>query len=259
MNNGLHWAKLTLELDHWQDAGRCASFWLRDDDACQPTTALDRLLQQLRSHDAPCLLAVIPMRAGEDLASMLEKEPLVRVAMHGAWHTNHAPVPRKSEETPIERGIGAILADLSAARTRLTQQFGATSGDWYVPPWNRISKQVAARLGELGFSAISTFAQDTAGAGAGLAQLNTHVDLMDWRGGRIGRHPEAVADDTVIQLIRARQNGWTPVGILAHHLVHDAVAWSVLDALLSVISRHPAAEWCNPDDLLAGNPRSDAT
>jgi hypothetical protein len=250
MHASTHWPMLVSELDHWHDAGRRARFWLRDDDAHEPTPALDELLQRLRSHCAPCLLAVIPMHAGEPLAARLRDEPLVRIAMHGAWHTNHAPQGRKSEETPVERGIEPILAELATARTRLITHFGKMAGDWYVPPWNRIDKAVAARLPDIGFSVISTFSDDLFQIDPALAQVNTHVDLMDWKGGRIGRTDATVAMDIAAQLSRARERGWSPVGILTHHLVHDATAWSVMDMILDVVSRHPAAAWTAPDDLL---------
>jgi hypothetical protein len=249
MHEGYHWPLLAEELDCWHDAGRMARFWLRDDDAQAPTAALDELLLRLRSHAAPCLIAVIPMCAGEHLAVRLQDEPLVRIAMHGAWHANHAPAGRKSAETPVERGIGPILAELDAARTRLITHFGVEAGEYYVPPWNRIDREVAARLPDLGFSAISTFADDLFHLGPALAQVNTHVDLMDWKGGRVGRASSAIALDITAQLARARRLGWSPVGVLAHHLVHDATAWSVFDMVLDFVSHHPAAAWTSPDEL----------
>jgi hypothetical protein len=250
VNHAFHWSALKNELDLWQDAGRKARFWLRDDDACEPTTALDALVFRLKSHDAPCLLAVIPMRAGEELASMFQNEPLIRIAMHGVWHNNHAPKGRKSEETPVERGLDTIMTELSAARARHVRHFGEAAGDWYVPPWNRIGNQVAAELSKLGFSVLSTFAHNSLEVGNSLRQLNTDVDLIDWKGGRIGRPSWSVESDIVAHLARSRQKAWGPVGILTHHLVHDDQAWSVMDELFETVSRHPAAVWSNPDSLL---------
>jgi peptidoglycan/xylan/chitin deacetylase (PgdA/CDA1 family) len=240
------------ELDRWQDAGQRARFWLRDDDAQEPTPALDALLTRMRSHATPCLLAVIPMRSDAALANRLQKDPLIRVAMHGAWHANHAPAGQKSAETSAERTMPVILAELAAAREHLTAHFGAIAGDWYVPPWNRIDKSVAERLPDIGFQAISTFADNLFHLGPALRQVNTHVDLMDWKGGCIGRPAEAVAADLAARLAKARQQDWAAVGVLAHHLVHDQQAWAVLDGVLDTVSRHPAARWMAPDDLLAG-------
>jgi hypothetical protein len=240
---------LIEELDRWRAAGRIARVWLRDDDACQPGPSLDALLERLRRHQAPCLLAVIPMKTDRALADRLAGETMIRVAVHGAWHVNHAPEGRKSEETPLERGIETILSELGAARERLSRLFGEAAGRWYVPPWNRIGAEVAARLPELGFRILSTFAGTLPDLGAAPAQVNTHVDLMDWKGGQVGRPATAVAATLASELALARLDGWRPVGVLTHHLVHDAQAWSTLDAILRTVSDHPAAQWTAPDDL----------
>ncbi|TIT57545.1 MAG: polysaccharide deacetylase, partial [Mesorhizobium sp.] len=54
------WQPLVEELARWQRAGRKAEFWLRDDDAVDPTPALDRLLDLTRQFAVPVTLAVIP-------------------------------------------------------------------------------------------------------------------------------------------------------------------------------------------------------
>ena len=58
------WAAFRAELDHWQEAGRNASFWWRDDDAETPSPALDQLLALRASRGLPLALAVIPAGAG---------------------------------------------------------------------------------------------------------------------------------------------------------------------------------------------------
>jgi hypothetical protein len=242
---------LSAELDRWGAAGRTARLWLRDDDAVRPTPALEALIDRVRAHDAPCLVAVIPALASTALAGRLSQEPLLRVAMHGIVHANHAPEGRKTEETPAELGPARIRDGLAAARARLTAMFGPCAGDWYVPPWNRIGCEAAALLPSLGFRSLSAYGPTPLALSTALRQLNTHVDLMDWRGGRIGRPTEAVAADLAAALALARADGWRPVGVLAHHLVHDAAAWRTLDALLDAVSRHPAAEWRDAEALVA--------
>ena len=39
------WPDLAVELDRWEEAGRIARLWWRDDDAVASTPRLDRLLQ----------------------------------------------------------------------------------------------------------------------------------------------------------------------------------------------------------------------
>ena len=64
---------LMRELDGWQAAGGIARFWLRDDDAVEPTAALDRLLGAMNG--MPLTLAVIPAFSGAALAARLAVRP----------------------------------------------------------------------------------------------------------------------------------------------------------------------------------------
>jgi hypothetical protein len=236
------------ELDRWRAAGRMARLWLRDDDAVRPTAELDALVGRLRAHGAGCLLAVIPMLAEHALAERLLAEPLVLPAMHGAFHASHALPGRKSEETPEERNTADSLAALREARKRFAAMFGEGAARWYVPPWNRIPGGLAARLPELGFRAVSSYRTNLPGPVGGLALHPAHVDIMDWRGGSRGRPTEAVMADLAEQLAAARTDGWRPVGILCHHLVHDAAAWQALDAILALPDIHGSVAFGLPGD-----------
>ena len=73
-----------------------ADFWLRDDDAVEPTVALDRLLGLTGEFAVPVTLAVIPAFTGEALARRLEAAPHAAVAVHGWSHKNHAPAGQKN-------------------------------------------------------------------------------------------------------------------------------------------------------------------
>lgn len=244
------WLPVVTELDRWREVGATARLWLRDDDAAAVTPALEALIARLRAHGAPAMIAAIPATAEPALAERLAPEPLAMLAMHGIRHANHAPPERKSEETPAERGLGVIEAELAAARAGFAERFGPASVRWYVPPWNRIGLEVAGILPRIGFAALSTYGARRFGA-PGLRELNTHVDLIDWRGGRVGKPQGAVAADLAASLAMARAEGFRPVGVLTHHLAHDEAAWATLDALLALVADHPAASWSAPDALLA--------
>ena len=47
------------ELHLWAKAGRTPVLWWRDDDAREPTPALERLLDLSRRHDAPLTVAAV--------------------------------------------------------------------------------------------------------------------------------------------------------------------------------------------------------
>jgi peptidoglycan/xylan/chitin deacetylase (PgdA/CDA1 family) len=218
------------ELGRWHRGGLTPRFWLRDDDATRPTPALDRLLGLIRASDVPVLLAVIPADATEALAETIRDEPLVTPAVHGYAHRRHTADGAPPMELGGERPVAEILAELRTGRARLRDLFGERLSGILVPPWNRLSRKVAARLHEIGFTALSTnsWHED----GSFLPQLNTHIDIVDWANGRRGRTVEWAMRELLRRLKQARKRGGAPLGILAHHLFHDEQAWATLEALI---------------------------
>jgi peptidoglycan/xylan/chitin deacetylase (PgdA/CDA1 family) len=242
---GEPWTAVGQELTHWRAAGRQAQLWLRDDDAVAPTPALDRLLAIGRAYQVPILIAVIPMLAERSLAIRLANEPVVFAATHGIRHDNHAPSGRKSEETPLERGEHAIMEALHKASARMKVLFGAGAASRYVPPWNRLPTEMREWLPKAGFDWISAFASTPVIAGPLLRQANAHVDLIDWKNGRVGRSEVWMAAALAAALREARIDGFRPVGILTHHLVHDEQAWLTLGGLMT-FSRNAGIDWVSP-------------
>jgi hypothetical protein len=242
------WRPLERELGNWQEHGRVATLWLRDDDAERPSAALDGLLEITAAHDVAVLLAIIPERTGAALAERLLGLRQVEPAVHGVAHRNHAPEGSKKAELGAERPADIILAELGAARRRMAGLFPALS-DILVPPWNRIAPAVAERIGEAGFTAISAFGW--APAGAGVRQLNTHVDLIDWKDQRRWRAPDEVVMLLAQALAAARgHHGFAPVGILTHHLRGNPESDRLLDEILAGTARRPALRWASAGDLV---------
>lgn len=242
--------ELAQELAAWAADGRTPRFWLRDDDAVAATPALDRLLGLIARHDAPLLIAVIPLQLTDSLAPALAQAPLVEAAVHGVAHENHAPPGRRAEETPPERGIEEIGRALAQARSCIVAALGAPAGDIYVPPWNRLPRETAALLPGLGFRAVSAWTGGRFDI-PGLAELPTHLDLIAWRRGRVGKPAAAIlADATRLLAARRVEGSREPIGVLGHHLVHDATAWEALTRLLGV-TRAGGARWVSARALLA--------
>lgn len=242
------WQPLTAELERWLQAGRTADFWLRDDDAIEPTNALDRLLAATAAHDVPVALAVIPATTGMPLAHRLARENHVTVVVHGWSHENHAPQGEKKQELGRHRPRDIVLAELSQGRARLQRLHDGRFAPMLVPPWNRIDADLLPHLAGLGFSALSVFG---APSPAPIRLLNSTVDIMDWRGNRGGRDHAALISQIVAQLERAFRGEAGPVGLLSHHLVHDEVAWTFLDRLFEVTARSGACRWRPVGELLA--------
>jgi hypothetical protein len=242
-------ADLDAELSLWREGGLTPRFWLRDDDATRPGPALDRLIGLVRRFEAPLLLAVIPHAATDALAERIAGEPLVTPCTHGFAHRRRTPDDVPPAELDGARPTADILAELVAARARMRDLFGARVSGILVPPWNRLSREVAARLHEPGFSALSTnsWHED----GSRLPQLNTQIDIVDWAGGRRGHTIEWAAGELLRRLGQARERGGSPLGILSHHLVHDEQAWETLEWLLRTLGTERRFAFVEADRLVA--------
>jgi hypothetical protein len=249
--NASPWQALTLELDHWSAAGRQIGLWLRDDDAVAPSPALDRLSGLAERFAAPILLAVIPLLAEPALATALRGKPLLRPCLHGASHLNHAPAGSKKAEFGAEREAAAVDGDITRGWQRLRDLLGEAALPIFVPPWNRIAQSHAARLPALGFAGLSCFRDYRLGPGGGPRLLNTHIDIMDWHGGRIGRPANDIVAELVALLAERRQAeaGDIELGLLLHHRDHDETAWSALTDILGAAAAHPAVRVVDPATL----------
>lgn len=237
------------ELALWTAAGLTPRFWLRDDDAVEPTPALERLIEFARRRRVPVLLAVVPARATPALARRLASEPLLVPCQHGISHHDNAAEGTPSLELGGGRPVEDILSDLAAGRSRLLDLFGDRLSGILVPPWNRMAPEVAARLHDLGFTGLSTWSWQR--KGTRLPELNTQIDVMDWAGGQRGRDLAWTAAELLRRLVQARENGGAPLGILTHHLVHDAPAWSTLDHLVAWLEDDRGFAFESADALIA--------
>ncbi|MBX4924609.1 polysaccharide deacetylase family protein [Rhizobium binae] len=248
MIDGTSFEPLQRELDRWQAAGRVARFWLRDDDAIEPTPDLERLLAVTGESAVPLTLAVIPGLTGEALAARLTAESAVNVAVHGWSHTNHAGPGRKKQELGGDRPAEIVLGELAEGFRLLERRHPARFLPVLVPPWNRIDSALIPALPGLGFAALSVYGR--AKPGGPLSLLNTHVDIIDWHGTRGGRGDDELVAELVAELRDRFAGSDEPIGVLTHHLVHDAAAWNFLSALFAATSRHPAVRWLPAPALL---------
>jgi len=237
------WSSLANELRLWASIGEKPSFWLRDDDAIEPSAALDRLLSLCNGYRIPAALAVIPEPSGSELADYLKNSDLINVAVHGWRHANHAGPGEKKQELGKHRPIAEIVAELERGFTKLKSLHGERFLPMLVPPWNRMNGALLDHLPAIGFRLVSSFGDALADcANRELAIVNTQVDIMDWSSRR-GRDHEALVELLVTQLRHARESDRHPVGILAHHRDHDETAWRFLDELFALTAGADAGHW----------------
>lgn len=240
---------LLRELDVWAEQGRSAEIWWRDDDASDASSPLETMLGIAAAASVPLALAVIPMTATPELAAALSGKSGIAVWQHGIRHADTATRPAKKQE--LVTATPETLAGLRDGRDRLHGLFGGLAQPVLVPPWNRIGPGLVPALPGLGYHGLSTFKpRQTPVPAPGLVQINTHVDLLDWRAGVVFRGVEACVA-TIAGQIEAKRRGladqWEPTGILSHHLVMQANAWDFLSRLFAATKAHPGCNWILPD------------
>ncbi len=256
------WDDLAREWDLWRAAGRTPDLWWRDDDAVAATPALQELQRAART--APLALAVIPMAIDrpleQSLAAALAGWPTATVLQHGVGHLNHGEGGAKKSEFPATRPESEIRLALTIASTQLQNIFGQQFLPVLTPPWNRLSDNWLSLLPQLGFRGLTRFSEPPfkpRPVVADLRQIDTVVDVIDWRGSRGFVGLEAALGRLVWHLAARRQGqaeADMPTGILTHHLVHDTATWRFLDNLQDWLAQRgegtafqpPSALWPRP-------------
>jgi hypothetical protein len=243
------WRDLDAELGAWWRAGLTAEFWWRDDDATRPGPRLDRLLEA--AGPRPVALAVIPATARESLTGRLgdhnQRGGGVLVLQHGYAHLNHAPRGAKKAEFGDHRPLETMLAELVRGRRRLEALFGETFEPILTPPWNRAGDAVVRSLGQSGLQGLSRFGPRSPDAGDRV--VNTHLDIIDWRGDR-----GFVGEDRALQAAvghlaakrAAAADRAEPTGLLTHHRDHDEACWRFIATFAAAVDAHAAARWVSP-------------
>jgi len=251
------WQDFYGEIAQWRDIGQTVDFWWRDDDACRPDPALTRLVGLANSSGVPLALAVIP--ADMQTAAFEPGNSLLTLLQHGVDHRNRAAAGDKKTEFPASELLATALTRLSDGYAKLQQITGLCALPVLVPPWNRISApHLIAQLAGAGYRGLSTFGPRRSMYPApGLLMVNTHIDVIDWRGSR-GFVGEEVALAQATRHLQARRNGSASAdectGWLTHHAVHDEATWKFMAMLLERTSHIDGVRWRAATDLFACSP-----
>ncbi|WP_420402865.1 polysaccharide deacetylase family protein [Nisaea sp.] len=245
-------ADLRRALDAAAEAGRTLDVWWRDDDLQRPGPDLEPLLALADATGWMPGLAVVPEGMDADgLAARLEKTG-AELLVHGLAHRNHAGPGEKKSEFPSTRTMGDMCRDAADGLHRLKAAFDRNCLAGFVPPWNRIAPGLAAGLPACGFDVLSTFGPRRAAEPVpGLKCVNTHIDVIDWRGTRrfIGI---GAARAAIVRHLAAVRSGVAdaeePCGLLTHHLIMVEEDWHALGILASELAAHEAVRLCAPSD-----------
>ncbi len=241
---------LTAHLDWFAERGRKVRFWWRDDDAVEPTPALERMLEIANRHRVDLALAVIPKDATEALAERLEQEKHAFVLQHGWQHRNfqRKDLGEKAAELGSRRDPDELMAELREGKARLEALFGDKFIPAMVPPWNRIDPEISRRLPGIGVSGLSTFTWHNFPRAH---QVQSHVDILKWKKQIrfIGWESARLRFD--LQLTRRRNTGGEPLGLLTHHLAHDESSFEFLEEFFAIAAHHEGAAWPDVKTLFA--------
>jgi len=243
---------LLRELDRWASDGMTARIWWRDDDLQRPTPALEPLLAMADATGWAPGLAVVPEGTDADALTARLAGTGAELLVHGLAHRNHAPASEKKCEFPASRPLVDMCRDARDGLTRLREAFPGLLLPCFVPPWNRIAPDLVDCLADCGFTGLSTFGPRHApDAAPGLRCVNTHIDVIDWRGTQKFVGTDAVVAALVSHL-EARRTGRAdaeePSGLLTHHLVMVDEEWRALETLALEMKSHAAVELIAPRD-----------
>lgn len=229
-------AVLGPELRLWAGAGHAPVIWWRDDDARAPSPALDRLLALSRQFDAPITIAAVPDGDIHALTQACRAADGVELAIHGFRHRNRAPEGRPSGEVNDDDRLSDIVSELGTA-LEVFRRAGVTPS-LFVPPWNNAHPTLVKALALQGLD-LSCYGETRRDGRP--ARLDAHLDVMRWK-------PRPRFRGAVRFLLRMRRllaerrkrDLWIePLGLLTHHLDHDASTWRFLEAFLSAFKVSP--------------------
>ncbi len=245
------WRIFRDEIARSADSGRAVEFWWRDDDAARADAVLSRLVALAQRTSIPLALAAVP--AQSERLAFEGLGPFVSILQHGTDHANRAAAGEKKTEFAAAEPVAAALARLEAGRGRLETIAGGRFLPVLAPPWNRIPDRLASQLARAGLRGLSQYGpRPRAQRSPGLAQVNTHVDIIAWRAGRVFVGEEQALSAATRHLAAKRMqaaDALEATGWLTHHAVHDEPSWSFLERLFESTRALPAVAWRRPEEL----------
>ncbi|TYL92025.1 hypothetical protein FXB40_26635 [Bradyrhizobium rifense] len=266
------WDDARQELDIWANSKLKARFWIRDDDAFEVSSDLERLRNVAVRFDTKIGLAIIPGKITPGLQEFLAENIQHFYPMcHGWKHINYNLGKNPAEFGP-DRPISNMIVDAEFALQSFKECFGS-SQPIFVPPFNRITPALIKALPQVGFAGVSLMPNHIERK---LLQLNSwmkwggiitmprfkdgiridvHLDVIDWRA-RTAQNTKIVSN-LLVQQLRGRRLGVvpvdTPIGLLTHHLAHDEPIWRAINETLDFLRSHESADFIDVGQWIDGN------
>ncbi len=241
--------ELEAALAKIETSERTLNVFFRNDDVDADEQTLRQLLSSFESLNAPLDLAVIPGRLTESCVALLEEYDRSQFGLHqhGWQHLNHETTGRKCE-FGVSRSYDEQLDDIARGQRRMNKAFGQNWLPVFTPPWNRCTEETYRTLDQLGFEALSIDNGKPPISGYGFREISVTFDLYRWKGEPAMKSPESVFSELAIQV-----NYLDTIGIMLHHKVMDAAAFSFLEQLLETLSNCPNVRFHTFQGLLRGS------
>ena len=226
--------ELTHSLNALQESGKIIQLFLRDDDIDSDEDTLRTLCDITLSRGIPLNLEVIPGNLTPSTIRFLKNlkrinPSLIELDQHGWRHTNHEQEGRKCE-FGASRNFQEQLQDIARGKALLEDALAERFFPVFTPPWNRGTADTFRALDELGFLVLSKDRGKQAVTGYRFREISTTLDLYQWKTGPSMKSPMVIA-----KALDSQFNELETIGLLLHHKVMDAEAFSFLDALLKLL------------------------
>lgn len=259
------WAALRDEITALRDELGSADFWVRDDDATQPSQRLIDLIELCGTEEIPLAMAVIPLPMTLNLVELISRHSHVTPIQHGFDHQNRETNAEKPKsEFPDDRALNDAVRSIQLGWHVMNEAFGTRVLPVFCPPWGTLATAVRDRLPDLGFTGLSAsrIAREIHRRGkepAALTHASAHVAVN--KRTRVDSPPldeqrilETLAT-TISEIRKDRSN--EPVGIMTHHWGVDGEVRDFLRRLFQA-TRAAGATWRSADTLFMTNAKPDA-
>ena len=263
------WDDVRCELDCWIERGLKVRFWVRDDDACEMSSSLAHLHEFATRHDITIGLAAIPSKIHPSLPQFMKDEGRRFHPMcHGWQHINYAPAGHKPSEFGNERPMSLLIQDAQWALSTF-RKFFPNPDVVFVPPFGQISRAMIKALPGIGFAGLSAgpgwferkklrlssctvrIPRVNIASWSVIPRLDVQIDPIDWQ--QRTAHSADTICEAIVRCLRLRRMGFlpsdTPVGLVTHHVDHDAKVWEICDDVLDFLRCHDAVEFLHVDQF----------
>ena len=238
--------KLESALAKLKASERTLDVFFRNDDVDTDETTLRQLIYTFWKLKIPLNLEVIPGRLTDSCVALLKKYDRSRFELHqhGWQHINHEIAGRKCE-FGFSRSYEQQLNDIARGQQRMNDAFGQSWSRVFTPPWNRCTEKTYHVLNQLGFEGLSKDSSKLPITGYKFREISITFDLYSWKIEPTMKLPENIFSELAGQVDELGR-----IGIMLHHKVMDATAFTFLERLIEAFSNCPSVRFHTLQTLL---------